>query len=154
MSGFDLNEAVRRFLAVNDPPGCIIERRAFCERVLGLPWPDKDAMHGSVLAFAEFERMRAKSALRDRLLRDHNIDLVTINGKGVMQVAPREQATFALEEARTIALKTFGGAALRAECTNMFGFTDDDRRRHRDAAAKIAASRNMFDGRRREWRTE
>lgn len=91
----------------------------------------------------QFEWLANVEAFKSDLLKQHQVCLQSVRGKGYRWVPPHEQTEFAVGEMGRNLRKAFrdGGSKLRN--LRIAELTSDQRRDNLDAVAKIAALRHM-----------
>lgn len=91
----------------------------------------------------QFEWLANVEQFKTELLRDHQICLQSVRGKGYRWVPPGEQTGVALAEFQRGAKKIFTSAGQRLRNLRIAELSDDERKANTDAVAKMAALQGM-----------
>jgi hypothetical protein len=91
----------------------------------------------------QFEWLANVEAFKAELLRDHQICLQSIRGKGYRWVPPHEQTEIAVDELDRGVRKVFRSAGQKLRNLRITELTDDQRKSSLDAVAKLSALQGM-----------
>lgn len=91
----------------------------------------------------QWQWVGSMEAFRSELLRDHQVCLQSVRGKGYRWVPPHEQTSFAAKEFEKEAVKLFRQTGQRLRNVRLAELTEDQRRENLDAGAKLVALRGM-----------
>lgn len=91
----------------------------------------------------QFEWLANVEAFKSELLKDHQICLQSVRGKGYRWVPPQEQTEVAVAEFQRGAKKVFGAAGTKLRNLRVFELNDKQRRENMDALAKFSALQGM-----------
>lgn len=87
----------------------------------------------------QFEWLANVEAFKAELLRDHQVCLQSVRGRGYRWVPPHEQTGVAMEELGRGVRKVFRGAGQKLRHLRITELTDDQRRDNLDQVAKLSA---------------
>lgn len=91
----------------------------------------------------QFEWLGNVEAFKSTLLKDHQVCLQSVRGKGYRWVPPHEQTGFASKEFEKEAGRVFRTAGQRLRNVRIAELNDKQRRENLDAGAKLVALRGM-----------
>lgn len=91
----------------------------------------------------QFEWLASVEAFKVELLRDHQICLQSIRGKGYRWVPPSEQTDLAVADFQKGAKKIFGSVGHKLRNLRASELTDGERKANVDAVAKLSALQGM-----------
>ncbi|MDG9811128.1 hypothetical protein N7613_21245 [Pseudomonas juntendi] len=91
----------------------------------------------------QFEWLANVEAFKAELLRDHQVCLQSVRGRGYRWVPPHEQTGVAMEELGRGVRKVFRGAGQKLRHLRITELTDDQRRDNLDQVAKLSALHGM-----------
>ncbi len=91
----------------------------------------------------QFAWLGAIEAFKTFLLRNHQVMLVSVRGRGYRWVPPHEQTDIAMHDFRHGVQKLFRNTACRIQNLRHFELTDDQRKTSTDAVTKLAALKGM-----------
>jgi hypothetical protein len=91
----------------------------------------------------QFEWLANVEAFKAELLRDHQICLQSIRGKGYRWVPPSEQTDLAVADFQRGAKKIFSAAGQRLRHLRVCELSDGERKSNVDAVAKLSALQGM-----------
>lgn len=91
----------------------------------------------------QFEWLASVEAFKAELLRDHQVCLQSVRGRGYRWVPPHEQTGVAMEELGRGVRKVFRGAGQKLRHLRITELTDDQRRDNLDQVAKLSALHGM-----------
>lgn len=91
----------------------------------------------------QFEWLANVEAFKAELLRDHQVCLQSVRGRGYRWVPPHEQTGIAMEELGRGVRKVFRGAGQKLRHLRITELTDDQRRDNLDQLAKLSALHGM-----------
>lgn len=91
----------------------------------------------------QFEWLANVEAFKAELLRDHQVCLQSVRGRGYRWVPPHEQTGIAMEELGRGVRKVFRGAGQKLRHLRITELTDDQRRDNMDQLAKLSALHGM-----------
>ncbi|UXH41636.1 hypothetical protein [Pseudomonas promysalinigenes] len=91
----------------------------------------------------QFEWLASVEAFKAELLRDHQVCLQSVRGRGYRWVPPHEQTGIAMEELGRGVRKVFRGAGQKLRHLRIAELTDDQRRDNLDQVAKLSALHGM-----------
>lgn len=91
----------------------------------------------------QWQWVSSMDAFKSELLRDHQVCLQSVRGKGYRWVPPHEQTGFASKEFEKDAAKVFRAAGQRLRNVRLSELTDEQRKENLDAGAKLVALRGM-----------
>jgi hypothetical protein len=91
----------------------------------------------------QFEWLANVEAFKNELLRDHQICLQSIRGKGYRWVPPNEQTELAVADFHRGAKKMFSSVGQKLRHLRTAELSDGERRANVDAAAKISQLQGM-----------
>jgi len=91
----------------------------------------------------QFEWLASVEAFKAELLRDHQVCLQSVRGRGYRWVPPHEQTGLAMEELGRGVRKVFRGAGQKLRHLRITELTDDQRRDNLDQVAKLSALHGM-----------
>lgn len=91
----------------------------------------------------QFEWLANVEAFKVELLRDHQICLQSIRGKGYRWVPPNEQTDLAVSDFQRGAKKIFGSVGHKLRNLRASELTDSERKANVDAVAKLSALQGM-----------
>ncbi|WP_070414676.1 hypothetical protein [Pseudomonas lundensis] len=91
----------------------------------------------------QFEWLANVEAFKVELLRDHQICLQSIRGKGYRWVPPNEQTDLAVADFQRSAKKIFGSVGQKLRQVRAGELTDTERKANVDAVAKLSALQGM-----------
>ncbi|WP_236183366.1 hypothetical protein [Pseudomonas juntendi] len=91
----------------------------------------------------QFEWLANVEAFKAELLRDHQVCLQSVRGRGYRWVPPHEQTGVAMEELGRGVRKVFRGAGQKLRYLRITELTDDQRRHNLDQVAKLSALHGM-----------
>lgn len=91
----------------------------------------------------QFEWLANVEAFKAKLLRDHQVCLQSVRGRGYRWVPPHEQTGVAMEELGRGVRKVFRGAGQKLRHLRITELTDDQRRDNLDQVAKLSALHGM-----------
>lgn len=91
----------------------------------------------------QFEWLANVEAFKAELLRDHQVCLQSVRGRGYRWVPPHEQTGLAMEELGRGVQKVFRGAGQKLRHLRITELTDDQRRDNLDQVAKLSALHGM-----------
>lgn len=114
------------------------------EAHFGMPGlSDDDQLTADKFRERQFEWLANVEAFKVELLRDHQICLQSIRGKGYRWVPPSEQTGMAVSEFHRGAKKIFNVAGQKLRSLRITELSDDQRRINLDAVAKLSALQGM-----------
>lgn len=91
----------------------------------------------------QFDWLANIEAFKDYLLKEHQVCLQSVRGKGYRWVPPHEQTALAVKEFERDARKLFRSTGSKLRNLRHTELTDDQRRANMDATAKLAALSGM-----------
>ena len=91
----------------------------------------------------QFEWLANVEAFKDHLLKEHQVCLQSVRGKGYRWVPPHEQTDFAVREFERDARRVFRQTGSKLRNLRHTELTDEQRRANMDATAKITALAGM-----------
>lgn len=91
----------------------------------------------------QFTWLANVEAFKATLLKEHQVCLQSVRGKGYRWVPPGEQTGFAAKEFEREAGRVFRTAGHRIKSVRLSELTDEQRRENVDAAAKLATMAGM-----------
>jgi hypothetical protein len=91
----------------------------------------------------QFEWLANVEAFKTELLRDHQICLQSIRGKGYRWVPPNEQTDIAVADFQRGAKKIFSSAGQKLRNLRLSELSDGERKSNIDAVAKLSALQGM-----------
>ncbi|QOD00381.1 hypothetical protein [Pseudomonas putida] len=91
----------------------------------------------------QFEWLANVEAFKAELLRDHQVCLQSVRGRGYRWVPPHEQTGIAMEELGRGVRKVIRGAGQKLRHLRITELTDDQRRDNLDQLAKLSALHGM-----------
>lgn len=91
----------------------------------------------------QFEWLANVEAFKSDLLKEHQVCLQSVRGKGYRWVPPHEQTDVAIGEFKRDAKKIFRNAGSKLRNLRLSELTDDQRRENLDAVAKFSALKGM-----------
>ncbi len=144
-NAWSLNEALDRFFADKFEDGQLISH-SWLEWALSLP----KARTASELVQVQFLILDRVEQFKDALLKQHNIYIVSVRGKGYRVVPPGDQAFVAIEGAMRGVRKEFRRCQTVLAHTRMGELGADEARRHTDAQVKVSALAGMVGKAKRE----
>ena len=131
---FNIKDAVNAFLAFGFNDGDLISHDWLG---YNLEINSKALRQDPFLALKRVEDFKAV------LLKEFNIALQNVRGKGYRIVPPSEQAQYAAEEAARYITKGLLKASDLLDNTRIDSLTDQERRRHTDTSVRMAALSGM-----------
>lgn len=114
------------------------------ESRFGMPGLD-DGQHLTAEQFRErqFEWLASVEQFKTELLRDHQVCLQSIRGKGYRWVPPSEQTDLAVADFQRGAKKIFSAAGQKLRSLRIGELTEGERRSNADAVARISSLHGM-----------
>ena len=91
----------------------------------------------------QFEWLASVEAFKDELLKEHQVCLQSVRGRGYRWVPPHEQTGGAMDELGRNVRKVFRGAGQKLRHLRITELTDEQRKTSLDAVAKLSALRGM-----------
>lgn len=91
----------------------------------------------------QFEWLASVEAFKDELLKEHQVCLQSVRGRGYRWVPPHEQTGVAMDELGRNVRKVFRGAGQKLRHLRITELTDEQRKTSLDAVAKLSALRGM-----------
>lgn len=91
----------------------------------------------------QFEWLASIEAFKDCLLKDHQVCLQSVRGKGYRWIPPHEQTAFAVREFERDAGRVFRKTGNMMRNLRHTELTEEQRRANMDATAKLAALAGM-----------
>lgn len=91
----------------------------------------------------QFEWLGNVESFKSTLLKDHQVCLQSVRGKGYRWIPPHEQTGFASKEFEKEAGRVFRTAGQRLRNVRIAELTDQQRQENLDAGAKMVALRGM-----------
>ncbi|WP_251962294.1 hypothetical protein [Pseudomonas sp. Marseille-Q5299] len=91
----------------------------------------------------QFEWLANVEAFKAELLRDHQVCLQSVRGRGYRWVPPHEQTGVAMDELGRNVRKAFRGTGQKLRNLRITELTDEQRRDNLDQVAKFSALRGM-----------
>ncbi|MEW7854811.1 hypothetical protein AB2M95_02795 [Pseudomonas chlororaphis] len=91
----------------------------------------------------QFEWLASVEAFKDELLKEHQVCLQSVRGRGYRWVPPHEQTGVAMDELGRNVRKVFRGAGQKLRHLRITELTDEQRKTSLDAVAKISALQGM-----------
>lgn len=91
----------------------------------------------------QFEWLASIDAFRQELLTQHQVCLQSVRGLGYRWVPPHEQTSVASTDFERDIKKSFRVVGQKLRHTRVAELTDDERRIHSDAIAKVSALKGM-----------
>ncbi|HOW75576.1 MAG TPA: hypothetical protein PK959_06550 [Candidatus Competibacteraceae bacterium] len=131
--------AVDKFLKMHPEPGFVLPYE-WLETELEL-----DYTIASREQYQEFslDRFKQVEAFKDRLMRVHHIHLATVPGVGYRMQAPAEVHHAEIANVSRILTSTTRKTVRRLACVPLEQLTDNQRREHADALARVAQLRTL-----------
>jgi hypothetical protein len=91
----------------------------------------------------QFEWLASVEAFKDELLKEHQVCLQSVRGRGYRWVPPHEQTGVAMDELGRNVRKVFRGAGQKLRHLRITELTDEQRKTSLDAVAKLSALQGM-----------
>lgn len=91
----------------------------------------------------QFEWLASVEAFKDELLKEHQVCLQSVRGRGYRWVPPHEQTSVAMDELGRNVRKVFRGAGQKLRHLRITELTDEQRKTSLDAVAKLSALQGM-----------
>ncbi|PXX59534.1 hypothetical protein SAMN05660489_04559 [Pseudomonas sp. LAMO17WK12:I10] len=91
----------------------------------------------------QFEWLASVEAFKEELLKEHQVCLQSVRGRGYRWVPPHEQTGVAMEELGRNVRKVFRGAGQKLRHLRITELTDEQRKTSLDAVAKLSALQGM-----------
>lgn len=91
----------------------------------------------------QFEWLASVEAFKEELLKEHQVCLQSVRGRGYRWVPPHEQTGVAMDELGRNVRKVFRGAGQKLRHLRITELTDEQRRTSLDAVAKLSALQGM-----------
>lgn len=91
----------------------------------------------------QFEWLASVEAFKDELLKEHQVCLQSVRGRGYRWVPPHEQTGVAMDELGRNVRKVFRGAGQKLKHLRITELTDEQRKTSLDAVAKLSALQGM-----------
>lgn len=91
----------------------------------------------------QFEWLASVEAFKEELLKDHQVCLQSVRGRGYRWVPPHEQTGVAMDELGRNVRKVFRGAGQKLRHLRITELTDEQRKISLDAVAKLSALQGM-----------
>lgn len=104
---------------------------------------DSQRMTAEAFRERQFAWLAAIEAFKAELLRDHQVLLQSVRGQGYRWAPPAEQTGIATKDFERDAKRAFKSAGQRLRHVRSDELTDEQRREHSDAVAKISILRGM-----------
>lgn len=104
---------------------------------------ESEALTADQFRDRQFAWLASIEAFKDYLLRNHQVMLESVRGKGYRWVPPHEQTGVAMREFQQGARKLFRVAGSRLQNLRHMELTDEQRKSSTDAAAKLTTLRGM-----------
>lgn len=112
----------------------------------GMPsYHDAEILTAEQFRERQFEWLANLERFKAVLLKEHQVCLQSVRGKGYRWVPPREQTEVVVGEFQRGAKKLFGKAGSGLRNLRISELTDDQRKANMDAVAKISALAGMTD---------
>lgn len=135
-------QAIDEFLA-EFRYGDIVDH-AWLEARFGMPSiTDSHRMTPEQFTNRQFEWLANIEAFKAELLKEHQVCLQSVRGKGYRWVPPHEQTVVAVEEFDRNVRKVFRNTGQKLRSLRVMELTDEQRRENMDALAKFSALRGM-----------
>lgn len=136
-------QAVQEFMDAGFAPGAMIPHE-WLESRFGMPsLAESQRLTAEQFRARQFEWLANIQAFRDCLLKDHQICLESVHGKGYRWVPPGEQTDYAVREFERNARKVFRQTGDRLRNLRHLELTDEQRRKNVDVTAKLSALSGM-----------
>lgn len=117
---------------------------AWLEERFGMPSvTDSHRLTPDQFRARQFEWLANVEAFKAVLLREHQVCLQSVRGKGYRWVPPHEQTDVAVEEFDRNVKKVFRSAGHKLRSLRIAELNDDQRRANMDALAKFSALKGM-----------
>ena len=107
----------------------------------GLPVVDGNKLTAAQFRERQFEWLGSIEAFKAELLREHQVMLQSVRGKGYRWTLPHEQTAIAVRDFEDDVRRAFKTTGQRLRNVRVNELTDDQRRENVDAVAKISALR-------------
>lgn len=91
----------------------------------------------------QFEWLASVEAFKEELLKEHQVCLQSVRGRGYRWVPPHEQTGVAMDELGRNVRKVFRGAGQKLRNLRITELTDEQRKISLDAVAKLSALQGM-----------
>lgn len=91
----------------------------------------------------QFEWLASVEAFKEELLKEHQVCLQSVRGRGYRWVPPHEQTGVAMDELGRNVRKVFRGAGQKLRHLRITELTDEQRKTSLDAVAKLSALQGM-----------
>ncbi|WP_456254882.1 hypothetical protein ACP3PM_20690 [Pseudomonas iridis] len=91
----------------------------------------------------QFEWLASVEAFKEELLKEHQVCLQSVRGRGYRWVPPHEQTSVAMDELGRNVRKVFRGAGQKLRHLRITELTDEQRKTSLDAVAKLSALQGM-----------